>query len=53
MLEEREWMLLICEQAREKGEVPDDWKKAIIEPLYKGKGSRSECSSLRFIYGRL
>ncbi len=37
-----EWMLLICEQAWKKGEVPDDWKKAIIVPLYNGKGSRSE-----------
>ncbi len=26
----------------EEGEVPGDWKKAIIVPLYKGKGSRSE-----------
>ncbi len=42
-----EWMLLICEQAWKKGEVPHDWKKAIIVPLYKGKGSRSECSSYR------
>ncbi len=25
-----------------KEEVPDDWKKAIIVPLYKGKGSRRE-----------
>ncbi len=44
-----EWMLLICEQAWKKREVPDDWKKAIIVPLYKGKGSRSECSSYREI----
>ncbi len=44
-----EWMLLICEQAWKKGEVPDDWRKAIIVPLYKGKGSRSECSSYRGI----
>ncbi len=29
-----EWMLLICERARKKGEVPDDWKRAIIVPLY-------------------
>ncbi len=39
-------MLLICERAWKKGEVPDDWKKAIIVPLYKGKG-RGECSSYR------
>ncbi len=42
-------MLLICERAWKEGEVPDDWKKAIIIPLYKGKGSRSECSSYRGI----
>ncbi len=33
-----EWMLLIGERAWIKVEVPDDWKKAIIVPLYKGKG---------------
>ncbi len=42
-------MLLICEQAWKKGEVPDDWKKAIIVPLYNGKGSRNECSIYRGI----
>ncbi len=44
-----EWILLICERAWKKGEVPDDWKKAIIVPLYKGKGGRCECSSYRGI----
>ncbi len=44
-----EWMLLIWGRAWKKGEVPDDWKKAIIVPLYKGKGRRSECSSYRGI----
>ncbi len=29
--------------------MPDDWKKAIIVPLYKGKGSRNECGSYRGI----
>ncbi len=28
-----EWMLLICKRAWKRGEVPDDWKKAIIVPL--------------------
>ncbi len=40
-------MLLICERAQKHGEAPDDWKKAIIVPLYKGKSSRSKCSSYR------
>ncbi len=42
-------MLLICVRAWKMREVPDDWKKAIIVPLFKGKGSRSECSSYRGI----
>ncbi len=29
--------------------MPDDWKKAITVPLYKGKGSRNECGSYRGI----
>ncbi len=44
-----EWMLLICKRAWKNGEVPDGWKKAIIVPLYKGKGSRIECGSYRAI----
>ncbi len=44
-----EWILVICESAWKEGKVPDDWKKVIIVPLYKGKGSRSECSSYRGI----
>ncbi len=44
-----DWMLLICERARKKGEVPDDWKKVIIVPLYEGNGSRNESSSYRGI----
>ncbi len=42
-----EWLLLICEQVWKRGEVPDDWKKAIIVPLYKGKGSRNDCGNYR------
>ena len=29
--------------------VPADWHKGIILPLYKGKGSRSECGNYRGI----
>ncbi len=54
-----EWMLLICGRAWKKGEVPNDWKKTIIVPMYKGKGSRSECSSYSLlsvpgkVYGKI
>ncbi len=37
------------EKIQKKGEVPEDWKRAIIVPLYKGKGGRSEFSSYRGI----
>ena len=29
--------------------VPADWKRGIVLPLYKGKGSRAECSNYRGI----
>ena len=43
------WMHLICSLAWKKGIVPDDWIKAIIIPIYKGKGDRKECGSYRGI----
>ena len=43
------WMHLICNLAWEKCIVPDDWIKAIIIPIYKGKGDRKECGSYRGI----
>ena len=29
--------------AFESGVVPEDWRFAVIVPLYKGKGERTEC----------
>lgn len=29
--------------------MPDDWCKAVIVPLYKGKGSQQECRNYRGI----
>ena len=28
---------------KESGVVPDNWRSAVIVPLYKGKGGRTEC----------
>ncbi len=41
-----DWMVWICNLAWEQGKVPEDWRRAIIVPLYKGKGNREECKKL-------
>ena len=33
----------------ESGVVPEGWRSAVIVPLYKGKGERTECSNYRGI----
>ena len=35
--------------AFESGVVPGDWRSAVIVPLYKGKGERTECKNYRCI----
>jgi len=44
-----EWMHLICNLAWKQGEVPDEWVRAILVPVYKGKGSRDMCGNYRGI----
>ena len=43
------WMTDLCNLCLENGEVPQDWRDAIIVALYKGKGVRSECKNFRGI----
>ena len=33
----------------ESSVVPEDWRSAVIVPLYKGKGERTECKNYRGI----
>ena len=35
--------------AFEIGVVPEDWRSAVIVPLHKGKGERTECRNYRDI----
>ena len=35
--------------AFENGVVLEDWRSAVIVPLYKGKGERTECKNYRGI----
>ncbi len=43
------WMVKICQVAWDGGVGPADWTKAIIAPVYKGKGRRGDCGSYRGI----
>ncbi len=40
---------MICDLAWRQGEVPDQWKKAVIVPLHEGKGNKEECNNYRGI----
>ena len=42
-------MLQLCNRVWETGEVPEDWKRAIIVPIFKNKGSREDCGNYRGI----
>lgn len=44
-----EWLWKLCCKVFEKGVVPEDWKKAVIVPLYKGKGAKGDCKNYRGI----
>ncbi|MEL7177812.1 MAG: reverse transcriptase domain-containing protein [Pseudomonadota bacterium] len=44
-----EWLTSICQRAWEEGEVPAEWVQAIIVPIYKGKGCKTECTNYRGI----
>ena len=37
-----DWICRLCNKAFESSVVPEDWRSAVIVPLYKGKGERAE-----------
>ena len=36
------WIWRLCNMAFENGFGPENWRSAVIDPLYKGKGGRNE-----------
>ena len=37
-----DWIWRLCNTAFVNGVVPEDWRSAVIIPLYKGKGEMTE-----------
>ena len=44
-----DWIWSLCNMVIESGVVSEDWRSAVIIPLYKGKGERTECKNYRGI----
>ena len=42
-----DWIWWMCNMAFESGNVLEDQRSAVIFPLYKGKGERTECINYR------
>ena len=44
-----DWILRLCNIAFESDAVPEDWRSAVIVPLYKGKEEKTDCKNYRGI----
>ena len=44
-----DWIQKLCNITFENSVVIEDWRSAVIVPLYKGKGERTECKNYRGI----
>ena len=44
-----DWIWKVCNMAFESGVASEDWRSAVIVPLYRGKGGRNKCKNYRGI----
>ena len=40
-------LTVLFRQVWSTGDIPNDWKEAIVVPVYKGKGARTSCNNYR------
>ena len=43
------WVTDLCNAIVSEGKIPEDWRKSLLIPVYKGKGDVLECGSYRGI----
>ena len=43
------WIWRLCNMVLESGVMPEEWRSAVIVPLYMGKGERTECSNYKVL----
>ena len=48
-----DWIWRLCNMAFESGVESEDWRSAVIVPLYKGKVERTECKNYRSVVGKI
>ena len=39
------WLTEICNRVWCEGKAPEDWRRGVVIPVYKGKGDRLYCGS--------
>ena len=44
-----DWICRLCSKTFESGVMPEDWRSAVIIPLYKGTRDRNDCQNYRVI----
>ena len=44
-----DWIWRLCNMAFNSSNVPEDWRSAVVVPLCKSKGERTECRNCRGI----
>ena len=44
-----EWLVDLCNSVIRERKIPEDWRRSVLVPVYKGKGDPLDCGSYRAI----